>query len=299
MSLPYLVNSGGCIISAVHPSAIACAAVLLTGAFALPAETPDRKLLSITGLTRELSALQGPSSAGLRNDPRVLGARVAKVRKTVGEFIVRQIEAYPAISNCDLQRQLTRSFGIWEDDCGGTSEPFSGVPRVLSGVWGSKSMRRIFVVTYAWFGFHGKGGSETFLESYVWERDRGVHRGAGMVATAFSGYLTQTEEVCWYPDPDRFWVLVSGMVGGASGRVLGGTAAVYEVGPDKITQLWSAQPGIGNVAAHAHRASVRWEIEYADVKRTYADLPHATLLDIYQIDYAKHTFRRLVHQPLD
>ena len=254
----------------------------------LLAETPAHTLLPTQALTREVRALQGPSNGNHAN--------VAKLRQTVGSFIVRQIDADPAISNCDLQKQLNRAFEKTEGDCGGPGESYSMAPRVFARPDGPN--RRVFVVTYTWFGFYAKHGSETILESYVWENDRGTHLGAGIVPDAFSGYLTHSQEVCWFNDPDRLWVLVAGQVGGASGQVLGATAGIFEVGAKETKQIWTTPPGIGNLAAYVPQYSQRWEIEYADTKRFYAQLPQSVFLDVYQIDYGKRAFRRLIHQPL-
>jgi hypothetical protein len=81
--------------------------------------------------------------------------------------------------------------------------------------------------------------------------------------------------------------------------VLGGSAALFEIGTEEERVVWSAPQGIGNVGAYVPPLSLRWEIEYADVKRTYANLPNATLLDIYQVDSSKQTYHRIVHVPLD
>lgn len=219
------------------------------------------------------------------------------MRRRIGTFITSQIEAYPSIPKRDLQKQLTIAFAKEDDGC--RPGPQSQFPRVFAEPWGPNSTQRVFVVTYVWFGFYGKGGSETILESYVWDRDQGVHRGAGVVPASLSGLLTESQEVCWFPNPVRYWVLVSGVVGGASGRVLLGSAAVIEVGPEQVKTVWIAPASIGNVRAYTPPGSLRWEIEYADVKRFYGGLPNATLLDIYQVDYIKQSFRRLIRRPLD
>ena len=292
--MPGELRSARSLMNAGAALALACACLSA-------AEQPDHPLLPTAVLAREIRALQGPHD-GMSIDARSLATRVANIRRDVGNFIVRQIEAYPSISECDLQKQLASAFAIDEDGCSGQSGD-DGAPRVFAEPGGAASMRRLFVVSYFWFGFYGKGGSETVLESYVWERDRGVHRGAGIVPGFFSGFLTETEEVCWFggPDkfPDKYWLLVSGVVGGTSGPVLAGSAAVFEIGSEGAKAVWNAPPLIGNVKAYAPPLSLRWEIEYADVNRTYGALPNATLLDIYQVDFTKHTFRRIVHQPLD
>jgi hypothetical protein len=94
-------------------------------------------------------------------------------------------------------------------------------------------------------------------------------------------------------------VLASGTMSGASGRALGGTAAVFEIGPEGARQVWSAPPDISDVTAHAHALDLRWEVKYVDSGRFYANLPNATLLDIYQVVWNTRTYRRVVHQPLD
>jgi hypothetical protein len=137
----------------------------------------------------------------------------------------------------------------------------------------------------------------TVLESYTWERDQGAHLDIGIVPAALSGLVTEAEQVSWFPNPATYWILVSGVVGGSSGRVIGGSAALFEISPQQTKTPWRAAPNIGNIVAYAH--SGRFEIEYADGKRFYTNLPHARLLDIYQVDYTKRTLRRLVHQPLD
>ena len=86
---------------------------------------------------------------------------------------------------------------------------------------------------------------------------------------------------------------------GASGRALGGTAGVFEIGPEGGKLVWSAPPLVCNVQAHAHASDLRWEIEYVDVKLFYDGQPKATLLDIYQVDWRSHSYHRLVHVPLD
>ena len=41
-----------------------------------------------------------------------------------------------------------------------------------------------------------------------------------------------------------------------------------------------------------------WEIRYTDAKAFYSDISHAPFLDVYQIDYLKHSFYRAIHQSL-
>ena len=276
---------------------IASTVLLLTRPVAIGAEASGGTLLTTAVLARQIRDLQGPR-ADMPTNPMALKARVAALRRDIRDFITRQIEAYPSISECELQKQLTSAFSIEMDKCGAPLED-SGVPRVFAQSWGPGAKRRTFVVTYQWFGFYGENGSQTILESYVWDRDGGVHRGAGLIPAAFNGVLTTVEQVCWFPVPDRYWVLVFGTVGGPSGRVIGGTAAVVEAGPEAVKIVWSAPPFIGDVQGYVFPMSRRWEIEYVDANRIYANLPQSSFVDMYQIDSMKATFRRLVHQPLN
>jgi hypothetical protein len=272
---------------------IILALTLLACSCAPGVEQPRHTLLPTTALARRIRALQNPDG----HDTHALKTRLANIRRDVGSFVVRQIDAYPAISNCDLQKQLDAAFAFEYEGCGGRDDRNSGEPRVFAVPWGPRTSPRVFVIEYGvWFGFYG-GGSETVLESYVWDRDGGAHAGAGLVPAAFSGLLTQADEVGWFADSDSCWVLISGSVGGGSGRVIGGSAAVFEVSAEAVKAVWNAPPRIGNVVAYAHPFSSRWELEYADVKRFYAELPNASLPDIYQVDYARHSYTRLVHIP--
>lgn len=259
----------------------------------------SRRLLPTAELARQIRTL--PDRAlPLQNakDPRGVAIQFESIRREISRFIVRQIEAYPSISSCELERQLASAFGITESSCGESEMPDR--PAVMADPWGPNSTRRVIVVAYCvGLGFHGEGGYETVLESYIQEAGRGVRRGASVRPAGFSGRLTKCEEVCRFRDPDRYWLLVHGMMSGASGRVLGGTAAVIEIGPEGGRRVWSAPPRIGNVSAHAHAPDLRWEVEYVDARRFYAGLPAATLLEVYRIDWVKQTYRRIMRQALD
>jgi hypothetical protein len=276
---------------------IAGGSLLLFSAFLLNAGERDHRLLSTTVLTRQIHALEGPQD-GMPTDPSALKLRVTTMRHDIGNFVIRQIGAYPSISACDLQKQLDSVFAE-QDDCCARLASASGAPHVFVNSSGPKTIQRVFVVTYSWFGFYGKAGSQTVLECYVWEPDRDAHLAAGLVPASFSGLLTNTGDLSWFPNLDRYWILVSGTAGGASGRVLPGSAAVFEIGPDRVRTVWTAPLGIGNVVAHPLPDSHRWEIQYADTKRFYSNLPKASFLDIYQVDYTSRAFHRLVHEPLD
>lgn len=281
---------------------IAGVLLLAAGAQTPPEEPSNRNLLPTATLERQIRTLpDAVRPLNDRNAARAVKNQFAKVRRAIGEFVARQIEVYLSISKCELQKQLADAFARDDGTCNGKWRMYDTViPRVFTQSWGPGSKRRVFVVAYCiWLGFYGPGGYETVLESYVWERGGTVHRGASIIPAGLSGIGTDMDEVCWFPDTDRYWVLASGTMSGASGRALGGTAAVLEVGPEGASTVWSAPRNIGNVSAHAHARDLRWEIQYVDMKRFYSDLPHATLLDIYRVVWSTRTYRRLVHQPID
>ena len=95
-----------------------------------------------------------------------LTSRVTTMRRDMGNFVVRQIDAYPSISACELQKQLDNVFAD-QDNCCARLAGEPGPPSVFANSWGRKTVQRVFVVTYSWFGFYGKTGSQTVLESYV------------------------------------------------------------------------------------------------------------------------------------
>ncbi len=136
---------------------IALAVVLLARASVAAPEPPSDKL---------------PPTALLAHDarkdlptPATVKPLFTQVQGDIGSFIIRQNEAYPSISEGDLQKQLA-----------------TALPIVFAAPWGPKRDRRVIVVAYCvWFGFYGRGGYETVLERYIWERDRGVRRGASLV----------------------------------------------------------------------------------------------------------------------
>jgi len=181
--------------------------MLLPYSASIAAQESGRRLLSTTSLAHDLHALQGPGY-NMPTDRRALKQLVSLMRGHVQAFIIRQIEAYPSISACELQKQLATALGSRRELCSESQEDEPGSPRVFAESWGTNSTRRLFAVTYGWFGFYGKDGSQTIIESYVWERDRSVHLASGIVPSMFNGFLTNSAEVCWFADADKYWVLV-------------------------------------------------------------------------------------------
>jgi hypothetical protein len=268
---------------------------LLLLASTCPAQRPH-KLLPTAHLAHDISGL--PNAVLALPDPAdkaAVKALLANIHHEISNFILRQIEASPSISECELQKQLDDAFSVDKNICGNPQSDAS--PRVFTDDWGRATRRRVFVVTYyVWFGLYGEG--ETVLQSYIWEQGRGVRLGVSTTPDIFSGIVTRAQKVCRFPNPDRYWILVSGTVSGASGRVLSGVAAVFEVGPEKVTQIWSA-PDAGNVTAYVSPFGERWEIQHANTEPSDDSHPHENLLDIYQVDYEAQSYHRVAHLPID
>ena len=159
----------------MHASGIACALLVAAGTQA-PTGGSDHRLLPTAALEGQISALaMTVQSLKDSHDPLVVGvkAQLASVKRAVRGFIIRQIEAYPSISKCELQKQLADAFDKDDGACGVNGMADSMVPQVFVQPWIPKSTRRVFLIS---LGFYRVAGSETVSERYVWERERGVHR---------------------------------------------------------------------------------------------------------------------------
>ncbi len=249
-------------------------------------------------LVREIRELQ-PKGRAL-NDPHspALKTFVLAAQNDLSKFIVRTINENPSISACELESRIAIALSVKHVGCDTDVDTFG--PHVFAHASVMKTAgRRIFVVAYNfWLGFYGPGGYETILENYDWEPQGGAVRKSASAPQAFSGIITESEEVYWFPDSNSEWILVSGKMSGASGMALPGSAAVFEIGPHGQRTVWAAPPSIGNVSAFAHTAppGPRWEIDYVDLHRFDNNLPASNFLDIYQVDVDKHSYQQIVHR---
>jgi Enoyl-(Acyl carrier protein) reductase len=101
--------------------------------------SPDHILLSTAALAREIRTLQGPKD-DRSFTPRAYRLLLSKMRTDISRFVIQQIEAYPSISECDLQRQLTLAFAAKGDACGGSQQHALGSPHVFAQSCGPKSI---------------------------------------------------------------------------------------------------------------------------------------------------------------
>ncbi len=244
------------------------------------------KLLPTSSLTKqvnETARLFSESPFGTTIESRRSAG--SRLRDTISEFIVEQMQAMPEISQKQLRDQLRAilcSNMLPEYDC---DHP----PYVFTNVWGGTRGSSQFVVAYVLsLGF--VGGSVTVIESYVRDNSTATVRRAARGGKEFDGYVPNFQMVSQHSD--EIWVLAWGMVEGTSGRGLSGRASVYRVGVDAIQIAWDDAEE-DNVSAQ--RNEIGWEVNYADHKKLYGADPKPYFLDIYRIDYRSRAFSRIVH----
>ncbi len=247
------------------------------------------KLLPTASLAKEVGALNGhltasPPYASLESR-RKTGL---VVRDRISQFIVDQIEAKPDITKEQLRAQLQAILCSSQyADCGSDHLPY-----VLTNAWFGPNGTAQFAVAYQLtIGSVGPKGNITVIESYLVENGTKARR-AARGGNEFDAYVANFQMVQQFFDPAEIWVLTWGTVQGASGRGLSGRATLYRVGTDAVTIAWSDARQF-NVAAQAN--AIGWEFSYADGPLLYGNDPKPYFLDVYQVDYQKRTFSRVVH----
>lgn len=246
------------------------------------------KLLSTDALARQVNTLSVP--LGVSPGTTVETRRKAgfEVRDKIGQFIVDQIEAKPDITKEQLRAQLqailcSARYAV----CGGDQPP-----HVFANSWFGPRGSSQFVVAYQLgLGFMGPSGSITTIESYF--VDNGKARRAACAGSEFAAYVVNFQMVQQFfkPSPE-IWVLAWGTVEGASGRGLHGRATVYRASADSVTIAWD-EDSQDNLTAQTN--AIGWEVNYADNKLLYGNGPKPYFFDVYEIDYQKRTFSRVVH----
>ena len=211
-----------------------------------------------------------------------------QVRGQISDFIVRQLEQAPFISQRLLETQLRKIIGPepWDsrDDCDSPTKVFTLDP-------GRQTTRRQVVVAYSLdSGFMGPRGITTVLESYLWENGKALRTAQG--GSELDGYTLHVQEASWFTD--EYWILAWGQVIGQNGRCIGGKAIVYRVAIDSIEPSWQSSPAVCGLTAQ--RNSIGWEVDYGDKKLVYWDDPHPRYFDVYSIDYQKRTVDRVIRK---
>jgi hypothetical protein len=106
----------------------------------------------------------------------------AELKTIVRDFVVRQLNAAPAISDETIREQLRKVVGrFWAERADG------GLYVKSDASWGPRSKQRVWAIAYVvWLGTHGPGGTAVVVDCYVWED--GQTRFAERRDSDFSGY---------------------------------------------------------------------------------------------------------------
>ena len=261
---------------------------------AAPAQASDSgTLLPTTSLANEvkqLSALLSDSPPGTTVETRRLQG--LRVQKEITKFITAQMQAFRAISQEQLRKQLQ---GVLCSELSGTAAECAcdQPPYVFANNWaGNRGVSQFIVAYVLHLGFMGPQGSISVVESYMRDNSNGTVRRTAIGGSEFDGYMPNFQMVQQFYGPPEIWVLAWGQVLGGSGRGLHGRVTLYRAKADSVEIAWD---DAREDNLEARRNAVGWEVTYADHNLLYGHDPKPYFLDVYSIDYAKRTFSRVVH----
>lgn len=241
---------------------------------------------SDTGITNKISAL----AEGRVEEIPIRRKHAYAVENALSDYIIHQLSANPSMTQCELQTRLRALFGSDPKlECQGSEQDLIDSPRVFANA--QAAPRQVVVIYNLWLGCMGEGCTVPVFESY--SCGRGIARRTIRLDTMLSGYSTHPELLAWFPDKEQYWVLLSAIMTGASGRVLPYQAFLVQIGTDSVKILWKTQV-VGNLEIHTHRSDLGWEIGYVD-NSLYPNGPDKQVLDVYRLDYNSQTFRRIIH----
>jgi hypothetical protein len=156
-------------------------------------------------------------------------ASYTQLKAIVQDFVIRQLDAAPAIAEATLREQLRKVIGrTWADT------PDAGLYVLSAMPLGPRSTQRVWAIVYVvWIGTHGPGGTGVVIDSYVWESGR--TRLAGRQDSDYSGYSLQLDWLVSGPDKVSF--LAYGRMSGSNG--LGNwKATVYSCDKEGVQRVW-------------------------------------------------------------
>lgn len=162
-----------------------------------------------------------------------------QLKAIVQDFVIRQLDTAPAISDATLREQLRKVIGrTWADT------PDAGLYVLSAMPWGPRSTQRVWAVAYAvWLGTHGPGGTGVVIDAYVWEP--GGTRLAGRQDSDYSGYSLNLDWL--FSGPDKVSLLAYGGMSGSSG--LGNwKATVYSCDKEGVHRVWQISNLLGLTA---------------------------------------------------
>jgi len=205
---------------------VAVACLVAAGIGAAAQEVPSIRLLPTAREAARIRVLKEALAKGPTDDVR---ASHDQLKAIVKDFVIRQLNAAPAISDAMLREQLQKVIGrTWAD------QPESGLYVSSATPWGPRSTQRLWAVAYVvWLGMHGPGGTGVVIDSYAWESGR--TRLAGRQDSDYSGYSL---DVDWLlAGPDKISLLAYGGMSGSNG--LGHwQASVYSCDYEGVHRVW-------------------------------------------------------------
>jgi hypothetical protein len=172
-----------------------------------------------------------------------------QLKAIVQDFVIRQLDAAPAISDAMLREQLQKVIGrTWAD------APDSGLYVSSAMPWGPRSTQRLWAVAYAvWLGTHGPGGTGVVIDSYVWEP--GGTRLAGRQDSDSTGYSLKVDWL--FSGPDKVSLLAYGGMSGSNG--LGNwKASVYFCDKQGVHRVWQTSDLHGLTAVGRGQLITLW-----------------------------------------
>jgi hypothetical protein len=189
-------------------------------------DAPSIRLLPTDREAARVRVLEDALDKHLTDDVR---ANYDELKTIVQDFVIRQLDAAPAISDAMLREQLQKVIGrTWADP------PASGLYVSSATAWGPRSTQRLWAVAYVvWLGTHGPGGTGVVIDSYVWEPGR--TRLAGRQGSDYSGYNLNVDWL--FSGPDKVSFLAYGGMSGSNG--LGNwKASVYFCDKEGVHGIW-------------------------------------------------------------
>jgi hypothetical protein len=205
---------------------MAAVSLFAVGIAAASQDVPSIRLLPTDREAVRVRVLKDALDKHLTDD--VL-ASYSQLKTIVQDFVIRQLDAAPAISDAMLRKQLQKVIGrTWADP------PDSGLYVSSAMPWGPRSTQRLWAVAYAvWLGTHGPGGTGVVIDSYVWEPGR--TRLAGRQDSDYSGYSLNADWL--FSGPDKVSLLAYGGMSGSNG--LGNwKASVYSCDKEGVHRVW-------------------------------------------------------------
>jgi hypothetical protein len=205
-------------------------------------DTPSIRLLPTDREAARVRAVQDTLDNHLTDDVR---GSYNQLKAIVQDFVIRQLDAAPAISDARLREQLRKLIGRrWADT------PDAGLYVLSATPWGPRSTQRVWAVAYVvWLGTHGPGSTGVVIDSYVWEPVRA--RLAGRQDSDYSGYSLNLDWL--FSGPDKVSLLAYGSMSGSNG--LGNwKATVYSCDKQGVHRVWQTSDlhGLTAVARGQH-----------------------------------------------